>query len=78
MKRKVANCPACGGLVEFQLSTALVTVCGYCHSVLAREGSRPPPPAARSSWRLGPVRYWMTNAVTMPNIPFSDSAWERI
>ena len=38
MKRKVANCPACGGLVEFQLSTALVTVCGYCHSVLARAG----------------------------------------
>ena len=38
MKRKVANCPACGGLVEFQLSTALVTVCGYCRSVLARAG----------------------------------------
>ncbi len=38
MKRRVANCPACGGLIEFQLSTALVTVCGFCHSVLAREG----------------------------------------
>ena len=38
MKRKLANCPACGGLLEFPLSTALVTVCGYCHSVLAHEG----------------------------------------
>lgn len=38
MKRKLANCPACGGLLEFPLSTALVTVCSYCHSVLAHEG----------------------------------------
>jgi len=36
MKRRVANCPACGGPVEFQLSTALVTVCDFCHSVVAR------------------------------------------
>lgn len=38
MKLKLANCPACGGLVEFRLGTALVTICGYCHSVLARAG----------------------------------------
>ncbi len=36
MKRRVANCPACGGHVEFQLSTALVTVCEFCRSVVAR------------------------------------------
>jgi hypothetical protein len=36
MKRRAANCPACGGPVEFQLSTALVTVCDFCHSVIAR------------------------------------------
>ena len=36
MKKRIANCPACGGLVEFQLSTALVTVCDFCHSVVAR------------------------------------------
>ena len=36
MKPKIANCPACGGPVEFQLSTALVTVCDFCHTVVAR------------------------------------------
>lgn len=40
MKRRIANCPACGGPVEFQLSTALVTVCEFCHSVLARKDKR--------------------------------------
>lgn len=36
MKKRIANCPACDGPVEFQLSTALVTVCDFCHSVVAR------------------------------------------
>lgn len=36
MKKRIANCPACGGPVEFQLSTALVTICDFCHSVVAR------------------------------------------
>lgn len=36
MKKRIANCPGCGGPVEFQLSTALVTVCEFCHSVVAR------------------------------------------
>lgn len=36
MTGRVANCPACGGPVEFRLSTALVTVCEFCHSVVAR------------------------------------------
>jgi hypothetical protein len=36
VKQRIANCPACGAPIEFQLSTALVTVCGFCHSVVAR------------------------------------------
>lgn len=36
MKKRIANCPACGGVVEFQLSTALVTICEFCNSVVAR------------------------------------------
>ena len=36
MKRKVAACPSCGGPVEFQISTSLVTVCGFCNSAVAR------------------------------------------
>lgn len=36
MRPKIANCPACGGPVEFQLSTALVSVCEFCHTVVAR------------------------------------------
>ncbi|HEY4262851.1 MAG TPA: DUF4178 domain-containing protein, partial [Schlesneria sp.] len=36
MKQRIANCPACGAPIEFQLSTALVTVCDFCHSVVAR------------------------------------------
>lgn len=40
MKQRVANCPACGGPVEFKLSTALVTICDFCHSVIARTDQR--------------------------------------
>lgn len=36
MKKRIANCPACGAPVEFQLSTALVTVCDFCQTVVAR------------------------------------------
>jgi hypothetical protein len=31
-----ANCPACGGPVEFKVGTSLVTVCPYCRSVVGR------------------------------------------
>jgi hypothetical protein len=31
-----ANCPACGGSVEFKVSDSLVTICPYCRSVVAR------------------------------------------
>lgn len=40
MKQRVGNCPACGAIVEFKLSTALVTVCNFCHSVVARADKR--------------------------------------
>jgi hypothetical protein len=36
MKQRLANCPACGGPVEFQLSLSLVTICEFCHTVVAR------------------------------------------
>lgn len=36
MKRRIGNCPACGGELEFRLNGSLVTVCEYCHSVVAR------------------------------------------
>jgi hypothetical protein len=36
MKGRQAPCPACGGVVTFQISTSLVTICPYCRSVVAR------------------------------------------
>ena len=36
MKKRIANCPACGAPVEFQSSSALVKVCEFCNSVIAR------------------------------------------
>ncbi|MCH2212909.1 MAG: DUF4178 domain-containing protein [Fuerstiella sp.] len=36
MKVRVANCPSCGGPVEFQVSTSLVTICDFCQCVVAR------------------------------------------
>jgi hypothetical protein len=33
---KVAHCPACGGIVEFQVASSLVTICEHCHSAIAR------------------------------------------
>lgn len=36
MKIRSANCPGCGGPVEFKTASALVTVCDFCNSVVAR------------------------------------------
>jgi hypothetical protein len=36
MKGLKAPCPACGGPVSFEISTSLVTICPFCHSVVAR------------------------------------------
>lgn len=35
-KQRVVACPACAAPVEFKLGTALVTVCDFCRSVVAR------------------------------------------
>jgi len=32
------NCPSCGAPVEFTAGTALVVVCGYCQTVVAKKG----------------------------------------
>ena len=36
MKVRVANCPSCGGPVEFQVSSSLVTICDFCQCIVAR------------------------------------------
>ncbi|OYW22745.1 MAG: hypothetical protein B7Z55_04275, partial [Planctomycetales bacterium 12-60-4] len=36
LAKRTAKCPACGGRVEFRLSTSLVAVCEYCNSAVAR------------------------------------------
>jgi len=41
MKARTAACPACGGPVAFQVSSSLVTVCDFCHSVIARGDKKP-------------------------------------
>lgn len=38
MQGRVANCPSCGGQVEFKANTSIVTVCPYCSSAVARTG----------------------------------------
>lgn len=40
MKQRIGSCPACGAPVVFKLSTALVTICESCHSVVARGDKR--------------------------------------
>ncbi len=32
----VANCPSCGGSIEFKIGSSVVVVCDYCHSIVAR------------------------------------------
>jgi hypothetical protein len=32
----VANCPACGGPIEFTIGSSIVVVCDHCRSVVAR------------------------------------------
>ncbi len=36
MKHRTANCPGCGGLVEFKTASSLVTICEFCHSAVSR------------------------------------------
>lgn len=32
----VANCPSCGGPIEFKIGSSVVVVCDHCHSIVAR------------------------------------------
>jgi hypothetical protein len=32
----VANCPSCGGQIEFKVGSSVVVICDYCRSVVAR------------------------------------------
>lgn len=41
MKVRTANCPACAGPVQFRASSSLVTICEFCHSVVARGDKQP-------------------------------------
>jgi hypothetical protein len=36
MSQKVANCPNCGAQIKFRWSSAVETVCEFCHSILVR------------------------------------------
>jgi len=36
VSRTKANCPSCGAEVAFKIGTSLVTVCEFCHTVVAR------------------------------------------
>jgi len=37
MSEPVANCPSCGAPVQFRWSSAVQTVCPFCHSILVRD-----------------------------------------
>ncbi|HEY1755461.1 MAG TPA: DUF4178 domain-containing protein [Bryobacteraceae bacterium] len=37
MSQPVANCPSCGAPVQFRWSSAVQTVCPFCHSILVRD-----------------------------------------
>lgn len=37
----VANCPSCGGPIEFAVGSSAVVICNYCHSVVARTDREP-------------------------------------
>lgn len=40
MKSFVANCPSCGGPVEFRISESMVAICEFCHSAVARTNKK--------------------------------------
>ncbi len=40
MKAFSANCPGCGGPVEFSVGGSMVTICDYCHTAVARTNKK--------------------------------------
>jgi hypothetical protein len=69
MSGPVANCPSCGGPVEFRWAGAVQTVCAYCSSVLVRHdleleavGRKSLPPRSTSPIRVGTRGRWKDRA----------------
>jgi Domain of unknown function (DUF4178) len=66
MSQPVANCPSCGAPVQFRWSSAVQTVCPFCHSILVRDdldlknvgkvADLPPDPSPISLWTEGAYR----------------------
>jgi hypothetical protein len=66
MSQPVANCPSCGAPVQFRWSSAVQTVCPFCHSILVRDdldlknvgkvADLPPDPSPISLWTEGTYR----------------------
>jgi hypothetical protein len=66
MSEVSANCPSCGAPVQFRWSSAVQTVCPFCHSILVRTdlnlqkvgqvADLPPDPSPISLWTEGTYR----------------------
>jgi hypothetical protein len=66
MSQPAANCPSCGAPVQFRWSSAVQTVCPFCHSILVRDdldlkkvgqvADLPPDPSPISLWTEGTYR----------------------
>src|SRR5580693_3120132 len=66
MSAPTANCPSCGAPVQFRWSSAVQTVCPFCHSILVRDdldlknvgkvADLPPDPSPISLWTEGTYR----------------------
>jgi hypothetical protein len=66
VSQPVANCPSCGAPVQFRWSSAVQTVCSFCHSILVRDdldlknvgkvADLPPNPSPISLWTEGTYR----------------------
>jgi hypothetical protein len=66
MSQPAANCPSCGAPVQFRWSSAVQTVCPFCHSILVRTdldlkavgqvADLPPDPSPISLWTEGTYR----------------------
>ncbi len=66
MSQPQANCPNCGAQIQFRWSSAVQTVCTFCHSILVRSdldlkkvgvvADLPPDPSPISLWTEGIYR----------------------
>ncbi|HEX8276215.1 MAG TPA: DUF4178 domain-containing protein [Longimicrobiaceae bacterium] len=72
MSGPVANCPSCGGPVEFHWAGAVQTVCAYCQSVLVRHdldleavGVKSLPPPVTSPIQIGTRGRYRERAFTV-------------